>query len=207
VRLRDLRPRSSVDLGLDEEATRDGRALGEGRAVTDPGRIVVGVDGSAISGEALAWAVQQAALTHATLELVTAWHFPVSYGFPVVPAMDSETGARAEQDNAVEHAGIALPQGTLRTVTQGHPVPVLREASQGAQLLVVGSRGHGGFSGLVLGSVSEHVIAYRQATNPAPARSAPTAHQSEPQCVTSPENQPSTAPQCHARGPGVRAYE
>lgn len=123
-------------------------------------RIVVGVDGSEGSAEALAWAVEQAARTGAGLELVTAWHYPVSYGFPVLPEVDLAASARAGQDQAVAAAGVALPEGTVHSVVQGHPAQVLRDASKGAELLVVGTRGHGGFAGLVLGSVSEHVVAH-----------------------------------------------
>jgi nucleotide-binding universal stress UspA family protein len=128
------------------------------------GRVVVGVDGSPESVEALRWARGQAQLTGASLQVVTAWHVPVLLGYPSPGAyqlatVDWEGGARAAQDSAVAAAG-ELPTGTERAVVQGHPAQALCEAAEGADLLVVGSRGHGGFTGMLLGSVSEHVTAH-----------------------------------------------
>jgi nucleotide-binding universal stress UspA family protein len=124
-------------------------------------RIVVGVDGSPASLEALQWAVRQASLTGAAAEAVTAWHFPAAVGgFPIVDPTDWQANAHDVQDLAVKEAlGDAAP-ALVRRVAQGHPVRVLLEAAVGAELLVVGSRGHGGFTGMLLGSVSEHVVAH-----------------------------------------------
>jgi nucleotide-binding universal stress UspA family protein len=125
-----------------------------------PGRIVVGTDGSSQSAAALRWAANQASLTGSELELVTAWQYPVTYGFPVLPDVDMEQNARAAQDESVNLSGVSLPDGTQRTLGKGHPAAVLLEAAKGAELLVVGSRGHGGFAGMLLGSVSEQVVAH-----------------------------------------------
>ena len=124
-------------------------------------RIVVGVDGSPSSLDALRWAAQQAELTGAQLEAVTAWEFPVQgAGFALLAGIDWADNARTTQATALEAALGARGSAVIRTVREGHPVRVLRAAADGAALLVVGSRGHGGFAGLMLGSVSEHVVAH-----------------------------------------------
>ena len=123
------------------------------------GRIVVGVDGSAASRDALRWAQWQAELTGAPLEVVTAWSYPTSYGFPVIADVDWEQGARTVLDEAVDEA-LGPQADVTRRVVEGHAARVLVEAADGADLLVVGSRGHGGFTGMLLGSVSEHVVTH-----------------------------------------------
>lgn len=125
------------------------------------GRIVVGVDGSEGSRSALRWAVGQAGLTGDTVEAVIAWQYPAAYGWaPVYPEHDalpaltkkflSETVAKTLGD----HAGVDI---TL-TESEGQSAQVLLDAACGADLLVVGSRGRGGFAALVLGSVSQHCV-------------------------------------------------
>jgi nucleotide-binding universal stress UspA family protein len=124
-------------------------------------RIVVGVDGSESSARALKWAAEQAQLTGAVLEVVTTWEWPTSYGWGVViPEGWSPTDdAQKVFDQAVGPVAEAHPEVTIRpTIVEGHPAPVLVEESQGADLLVVGSRGHGEFAGMLLGSVSEHCV-------------------------------------------------
>jgi|SRR4051794_21236671 len=123
------------------------------------GRIVVGVDGSTASTDALRWAARQADLTGASLEAVTAWSYPTTYGFPVIADVDWEKGALTVLDEAVDKA-LGREADVTRRAVEGHAALVLTEAAQGAELLVVGSRGHGGFAGLLLGSVSEHVVTH-----------------------------------------------
>ncbi len=128
-----------------------------------PARIVVGVDGSPASLDALEWAVRQASLTGAVVEAVTAWHIPATYGtggYAVEAQTDWSDMARNTQDVAVKEALGDEATDVVRRVAQGHPVSVLLDAAADADLLVVGSRGHGGFSGMLLGSVSEHVVAH-----------------------------------------------
>jgi nucleotide-binding universal stress UspA family protein len=124
-------------------------------------RIVVGVDGSPASLGALTWAVQQASLTDAVVEAVTAWQVPATYGgFPVDVGTDWRANAQTIQDIAVKEALGEEATALVRRVTEGHSVRVLLDAADGAELLVVGSRGHGGFTGMLLGSVSERVVVH-----------------------------------------------
>jgi nucleotide-binding universal stress UspA family protein len=121
--------------------------------------IVVGVDGSESSIDALHWAAGQARLTGAPLEVVSAWEYPVTYGWspPWPENFDPETEARVALAEIVERELGPDPGLEVRqTVVEGHPAPVLLEVAKKAALLVVGSRGHGAFSGMLLGSVSEH---------------------------------------------------
>jgi nucleotide-binding universal stress UspA family protein len=126
--------------------------------------IVVGVDGSPSSVEALEWAIGQAALTHASVEAVTAWHYPSTYGAPLPDDGDygqlaAETLSKAitAARNTRMSAGEAAVD-IAAVVAQGHPAQILLDRSAGASLLVVGSRGHGGFAEALLGSVSQHVV-------------------------------------------------
>ena len=129
-------------------------------------RIVVGADGSPGGTAALGWAAEEAGRRHAELVVVTAWQPPMVLDPYAGPAMvgaatDFETLAR-------EHAEASLAQVGLRTDSPGvslHVVcdaaaPALLDAANGADLLVVGSRGHGGFAGLVLGSVSSKCVSH-----------------------------------------------
>ena len=122
---------------------------------TPPGRVVVGVDGSESSKQALRWAVRLAASEGSTIEAVTAWDYPPSFNAPVDvnwrPDLDAETVMRETLD---EVFGDARPAELEERVVHGSARTVLIDASRGASLLVVGSRGHGGFAGLLLGSVS-----------------------------------------------------
>jgi nucleotide-binding universal stress UspA family protein len=121
-------------------------------------RIVVGIDGSSNSITALRWAARQAELTGALLEVLTTWEWPNTYGVPlVVPeGYDPEEDARRVLE-ALKPVREAHPAVVFRPiVVHSHPAPALVEASREAELLVVGSRGHGEFSGMLLGSVSEH---------------------------------------------------
>ncbi len=127
-------------------------------------RIVVGVDGSPSSRAALAWAVRQAELTGASIDAVSAWHYPVmvgGYAWAPVSVLDESADfaavAARELDNAISETVAPDSQVKISTsVQEGIAAQVLLEAAHGADLLVVGSRGHGGFTGALLGSVSQH---------------------------------------------------
>ncbi|BBC91710.1 universal stress protein [Streptomyces griseofuscus] len=128
-------------------------------------RIVVGVDGSEGSKQALNWAVRQAELTGGWVEAVIAWDVPQFHGaLGWMPPSSSDEAAlegraRSEVTSAVEEAVAAHPTVQVSTVARyGTPAGVLLEASRDAALLVVGSRGLGGFKGLLLGSVAQHCV-------------------------------------------------
>lgn len=120
--------------------------------------VLVGVDGSDEGAKAVAWAADYAIATGGSLELLIAWHWPPSYGYPMpIPGYDPEGAARGVLEKAA--AEVSLPPERLRTtVVGGAPAGQLVTASERADLLVVGSRGHGGFSGLLLGSVGTHCV-------------------------------------------------
>jgi nucleotide-binding universal stress UspA family protein len=120
--------------------------------------IVVGVDGSPQSQKAVAWAVEQAKKTGGTVELMIAWARPVSYGLPLVVAgLDPEALARETVEKTA--TDIDLPADRVITnIVHGAAPTILVERSSQADLLVVGSRGHGGFAELLLGSVSAHAV-------------------------------------------------
>jgi nucleotide-binding universal stress UspA family protein len=129
------------------------------------GRIVVGVDGSPSSKTALAWAVRQAKLTGASIEAVIAWHYPVLVGgtpfAPVGTLDDSDFGGFAAtvlSDAIKQTVDPAEPVKISSTVLEGNAAQVLLEIADGADLLVVGSRGHGGFTEALLGSVSQACV-------------------------------------------------
>jgi nucleotide-binding universal stress UspA family protein len=126
----------------------------------DAGRIVVGVDGSQESRSALRWAMRQAKLTGAGLELITAWDMPVTFGVPVYEeSLDLAGVARQTLGEVVaEVLGPEPDVPVTPLVVRGHPARALVEASEGAELLVVGSRGHGGFVGALLGSTSSYCV-------------------------------------------------
>lgn len=124
-------------------------------------RIVMGFDGSAPSAEALQWAARQADCTGSTLQILTTWEWPSSYGWALsLPADYSPANdAQATLDEAAERIRREHPSLPVETVLiEGRPGLSLVEASTGAALLVVGSRGHGSFSGVVLGSVSQYCV-------------------------------------------------
>lgn len=136
---------------------------------TDPGslgRIVVGVDGSEAALHALRWAVDLARAVGASVEVVTAYHYtPVGVGSPWVPPVpiagehDMRDSAREVLDAAVELAD-AADVVVERTVAEGGAAMRLQDRAEDADLLVVGSRGHGGFAGLLLGSVSRRCLSH-----------------------------------------------
>ena len=122
--------------------------------------IVVGVDGSGLSKAALRWAIRQAKLTGAAVQAVTAWRYPVGYGMgPIHSGSDFETTAKQVLTEALAEVSGLDPEVPVRPlVIEGHAAEVLVSAACGAELLVVGSRGHGGFTSALLGSVSLYCV-------------------------------------------------
>jgi nucleotide-binding universal stress UspA family protein len=131
------------------------------------GTIVVGVDGSPSSERALRWAVDRARQTGQPVDAVIAWDEPVVAGIPVnygigqISATDWAGTSREILDESVR-ATLTDDEAKLvqQHVVHGHPAKVLLDAAADADLLVVGCRGHGGFVGMLIGSVSQHLIAH-----------------------------------------------
>ena len=129
-----------------------------------PPRIVAGVDGSPSSLAALHWAVRQAQRTGATVDAVIAWQFPATGNFGWAPVsgiddLDFESFAKHTLEEAIGSLGeeaAGVPVQPL--VVPGLAAQVLLDAAVGADLLVVGSRGRGGFADALLGSVSQHCV-------------------------------------------------
>jgi nucleotide-binding universal stress UspA family protein len=129
-------------------------------APRDRGRIVVGIDGSELSTRALRWAIDEARPHGATVEAVHAWHVPyavASTATAMQPAL-FEDSARELLDRSVEAAsGDATDVRIERVLVDGSAADAILDAAKRADAVVVGSRGVGGFRGLLLGSVSHQV--------------------------------------------------
>lgn len=128
--------------------------------------IIVGIDGSAHSALALEWAMKEGALEHAPVTVITVHSVPASpwTGNPTVLAQDSEVLAKLRQ--AAEDMTVKVtsqlngkrPASVTVRAINGFPAKELIDASRDADLMVVGSRGTGGFARLVMGSVSDQVV-------------------------------------------------
>jgi len=128
--------------------------------------IVVGVDGSDESKEALRWALEEARLRESSVRAIYAWRDPYvlapGFGLPE----DFEFDALRERAVETLDAVIAEVVGTTSdvyvdgVVAEGPAGSVLVRAAEDAEMLVVGSRGHGGFVGLLLGSVSQQCVTH-----------------------------------------------
>jgi nucleotide-binding universal stress UspA family protein len=137
--------------------------------------IVVGVDGSDESKAALRWAVDEGRLRSEPVRAIHAWSYP-----PLPLAADPflpggghslelvDPGELREAASAFLAATVAdavdEPDQVEQVVLEGHPAEVLIEAAKEASLLVVGSRGHGGFTGALLGSVSQAAVNHARCT-------------------------------------------
>lgn len=121
-------------------------------------RIVVGVDGSAASGTALARAAEEANAHGARLEVVHAWTFLDQPGKDFDPHYNEQKARERVEEFVEATIGADRPADTVLRLVNDHPTPGLLEAAAGAYTLVVGARGLGGFKGLVLGSVSQHLV-------------------------------------------------
>lgn len=128
-------------------------------------RIVVGLDGSPSSLDALRWAVRQAKLTGGVVDAVTAWQIPASitgYGWAPIAMSECSDMERIAQRVAEEAISEAVAPGDRPWVrgqtVQGTAARVLLDASADAELLVLGNRGHGKLADALVGSVGQHCI-------------------------------------------------
>lgn len=120
--------------------------------------VVVGVDGSPASTIALEWAGRYAERVGAQIVAVTAWHSPTSAMWSI-DATELQSAAREVLDDALKQAHAAHPTIEYSgVVDEGLAAPVLLAVAATADVLVVGSRGHGAFAGMLLGSVSMHCV-------------------------------------------------
>jgi nucleotide-binding universal stress UspA family protein len=145
-------------------AVTPAKAAAAGKNTSRPrGRIVVGVDGSEASKDALRWAARQAQLTGASLEAVMSWEIaaPSTYPVPVPDGYDPASNATDALNETVQSV-LGQPDGfeLVPAVLQGPAANTLVHEARGADLLVVGSRGHGTLVGILLGSVSEQCVAH-----------------------------------------------
>jgi len=133
-------------------------------------RVVVGTDGSEHARHALRWAVREAQLRNAHLSVVLAWSAPgaMSALGPITAPIDlseweqsAKVALEADVADVVTTTGVAEPDLSAEVV-RGHPTQVLLDRAAGADLLVVGSRGRGGFRGLLLGSVSHQCATHSE---------------------------------------------
>jgi nucleotide-binding universal stress UspA family protein len=126
-------------------------------------RIVVGVDASEHAKRALQWAVEEARLREAEIVVVHAVHQPDIAAMPAVLPMPSHEELMAAGNAVVDEllAGVeASDVKVLREVRSGGAAGVICAAANDADLVVVGARGLGGFRGLLLGSVTQQVVAH-----------------------------------------------
>lgn len=127
----------------------------------DKGRIVVGVDGSQGARRALEWAVHEAEIRGATLLVIHTWMYPY-VGSPAFVQVDPTLLRDAAQellDRSVAEVHAQHPSLSVEKIlVEGSPAHALIDAGGDADLVIVGSRGRGGFSGLLLGSVSQQCV-------------------------------------------------
>lgn len=120
--------------------------------------IVVGVDGSDGSSDALRWAADQAALTGASVRAVASWRWP-NYVTRVPPGADPAGDTERMLEEAVAPVRASHPSVNFSEhVVQGPPGPALLTQAENATLLVVGARGRAAFPGMLLGSVAEYCV-------------------------------------------------
>lgn len=137
--------------------------------------VAVGVDGSPGASRALEWAAAEADRAGARLTVVEA-RSPTGFTDGALPAGPATGDGRRAAPRAAEHASALHPRlEVVPVVADAAPVPALVDAAHRADLLVVGSRGYGGFRGLLLGSVSQHCLTHAPCSVAVvrPARGAP----------------------------------
>lgn len=128
----------------------------------EPATIIVGVDGSESSIEALRQGEKLAVALGARVKAITCWNTPTVYQVPYsLGSIDFKGVAQEVLDKAIERAfGLDWPENLTTDLVQGSARPTLIEASRDATLLVLGRRGFGGFTGLLMGSVSSACTAH-----------------------------------------------
>lgn len=131
--------------------------------------VVVGVDGSDGSKVAVDEAALQASYRKVPLTVVATWQIPTSLGLSMMAPPDGkpydafEQAAKTILQESMDHVASKFPDIEVKgELVEEAPAPALCRLSKDADLLVLGSRGHGGFTGLLLGSVSTYAIHHAQ---------------------------------------------
>jgi nucleotide-binding universal stress UspA family protein len=132
--------------------------------------ILVGVDGSANSQRALEWAAKEAAVRHAPLTVLAVhqavagfWGGTLRYAGDEALIDRARDAARTETDKVLAGLGSSRPESVTVNAVEGRPAEELVNASRDADMIVLGSRGGGGFGSLLLGSVSSQVVHHAHA--------------------------------------------
>jgi nucleotide-binding universal stress UspA family protein len=136
----------------------------ENQSTSTSDRVVVGVDGSPASLAGLEWALRYASLSQSNVDVVAVWdwHVPMSL-VPIAPDFAPEISAEQMLDCLIRQKRAEHPDLQIHgRVVQGNAGSVLEDASKGAALLVIATRGHGELVGLLLDSVSEHCVTHAQ---------------------------------------------
>ncbi len=128
--------------------------------------ILVAIDGSHNASRALEWAIEEAAIRKADLTVLTVHSVPATYwsGRPALLPGDEDTLdevrklAEAAVSKAVAAQGDSQPASVTVTAVHGFPAEAIIGASASSDLLVIGSRGSGGFGTLLMGSISSQVV-------------------------------------------------
>ena len=124
--------------------------------------IIVGIDGSGHSRKALEWAIKEAAAHHSPLTVVTVHQAAAGYPGDVALTEKATEAARAEIEQVLAGLGETRPPSITVKAVNGFPVEVLIDAGKDADMIVLGSRGTGGFARLMLGSTASQVAHYAQ---------------------------------------------
>lgn len=125
-----------------------------------PQTVVAGIDGSDESQRALRWAVEYVQKVGGLVHAITVWHQPVQFGYRL-PTSDSELETRARQqlESAVEAVRGEFPSVDVRSrLIRGHVVDELVGLSPQADMMVLGNKGHGAFTGMMVGSVALKLV-------------------------------------------------
>ncbi len=134
----------------------------ETQSTSTSDRVVVGVDGSPASLEGLEWALRYASLNKSDVEVVAAWNWHVNVSLaPIAPDFTPEINREQMLDCLIQQKRAEHPDLHIDgRVVQGNAASVLEDASKGAALLVIATRGHGKLVGFLLDSVSEHCVTH-----------------------------------------------
>jgi nucleotide-binding universal stress UspA family protein len=136
----------------------------EGKSAPASDKVVVGIDGSPASLAALEWALRYASMSRSSVDVVAAWDWHINVSLaPIAPDFAPEISAEQVLDCVILQKRAEHPELQIDgRVVQGNAASVLEDASKGAALLVIATRGHRELAGLLIGSVSEHCVTHAQ---------------------------------------------